>query len=506
MNPVLGKLGIQESNLGGFNGEWLGGGSPQRVVSPVDGEPLATVANVDPAGFEQVLAGCHRAFAAWRLVPAPKRGEVVKALGDELRRHKESLAELVTLEMGKTLREGLGEVQEMIDICDFAVGLSRQLYGRTMPSERRQHRLQEQWLPLGVVGVITAFNFPVAVWSWNAAIALVCGDTVLWKPSSKTPLAAIACTRIAERVLRRVRLRSGHLQPGRRQGQRDRRPDQPGSAGRAGLLHRLGARRAPRGPDWCRSASAGTSWNWAATARSSSAGRPTWRSPCASVYFGAIGTSGQRCTSTRRVIIHESVYDAFVARLCGMYGRTRIGDPRENRNLMGPLVDTGRRGRPSWRPSRPSRPRAGASSWAASACPTPADATSRPCLAEVPADLPMTREETFAPVLYLIKYRTLEEAIRIQNDVPQGLSSAIISDDLLEAELFLSAAGSDCGIANVNAGTSGAEIGGAFGGEKETGGGRESGSDAWKAYMRRQTSAINFSGKVELAQGITLEI
>ena len=504
MHAVLGKLGISETNLGGFNGEWLGGGSAQRVVSPVDGEVLATVVNVDRAGFEQVLAGCHRSFEAWRLVPAPKRGEVVKALGDELRRQKDALAELVTLEMGKTLREGLGEVQEMIDICDFAVGLSRQLYGRTMPSERRQHRLQEQWLPLGVVGVITAFNFPVAVWAWNTAIALVCGDPVLWKPSSKTPLCAIACTKIAQRVLARFGFDPAvcSLAIGKGSEIGDLINTDPrvalvsytGSVPGGRHVGRLVQERFGRhilelGGNGAVIVSAKGNLETALT----------------SVYFGAIGTSGQRCTSTRRVIIHESVYDTFVARLRGMYGRTRIGDPREGRNLMGPLVDTAAVDT-LMAAIETIKAQGGRILMGGERLPLPGGCYVSPCLAEVPAGLPMTREETFAPVLYLTRYRTIEEAIRIQNDVPQGLSSAIISDDLLETELFLSAAGSDCGIANVNAGTSGAEIGGAFGGEKETGGGRESGSDAWKAYMRRQTSAINFSGRVELAQGITLEI
>ena len=503
MTQVLGKLGISEQNLGGFNGEWLGGGSRQRVVSPVDGALLASVENVDRAGFEQVLAGCHRAYASWSLVPAPVRGQVVRELGDELRRNKAELAELVTLEMGKTLREGLGEVQEMIDICDFAVGLSRQLYGRTMPSERRLHRLQEQWLPLGVVGVITAFNFPVAVWAWNTAIALVCGDTVLWKPSSRTPLTAIACNRIAERVLRRL----GHdpavcsLTIGRGSDigdliNQDRRValvsytgSVPGGRHVGRLVQeRFGRHILELGGNGAVIVSHKGNLDVALT----------------SVYFGAIGTSGQRCTSTRRVIIHESVYDTFVSRLRGMYDRTRIGDPREARNLMGPLVDAGAVDT-LLTAIGTIKAQGGRILLGGERLPDPGGCFVTPCLAEVAADLPMTREETFAPILYLIRYGTLEEAIRIQNDVPQGLSSAIISDDLLETELFLSAAGSDCGLANVNTGTSGAEIGGAFGGEKETGGGRESGSDAWKAYMRRQTTAINFSGGLELAQGISLE-
>ena len=504
MHQVLGKLGLTESNLGGFNGEWLGSGSRQQVVSPVDGELLAEVVNVNPAEFAQVLAGCHQAFESWRLVPAPKRGEVVKELGDELRRNKEALAELVTLEMGKTLRESLGEVQEMIDICDFAVGLSRQLYGRTMPSERRQHRLQEQWLPLGVVGVITAFNFPVAVWSWNTAIALVCGDTVLWKPSSRTPLTAVACTRIAERVLRKFgfdpAICSLAIGKGSEIGDLINTDPRvalvsytgsvPGGRHVGGLVQeRFGRHILELGGNGAVIVSEKGNLETALRA----------------VYFGAIGTSGQRCTSTRRVIIHESIYDTFTSRLRELYGNTRIGDPRDGAVLMGPLVDQGAVDT-MLGAIETVKAQGGRILMGGERLPNPGGCYVTPCLAEVPAELPMTREETFAPLLYLTRYRTIEEAIRIQNDVPQGLSSAIISDDMNETELFLSAAGSDCGIANVNTGTSGAEIGGAFGGEKETGGGRESGSDAWKAYMRRQTSAINFSGGVELAQGITLEL
>jgi len=504
MHQVLGKLGLTESNLGGFNGEWLGSGSRQQVVSPVDGELLAEVVNVNPAEFAQVLAGCHQAFESWRLVPAPKRGEVVKELGDELRRNKEALAELVTLEMGKTLRESLGEVQEMIDICDFAVGLSRQLYGRTMPSERRQHRLQEQWLPLGVVGVITAFNFPVAVWAWNTAIALVCGDTLLWKPSSRTPLTAVACTRIAERVLRKFgfdpAICSLAIGKGSEIGDLINTDPRvalvsytgsvPGGRHVGGLVQeRFGRHILELGGNGAVIVSEKGNLETALRA----------------VYFGAIGTSGQRCTSTRRVIVHESIYDTFTSRLRELYGNTRIGDPRDGAVLMGPLVDQGAVDT-MLGAIETVKAQGGRILMGGERLPNPGGCYVTPCLAEVPAELPMTREETFAPLLYLTRYRTIEEAIRIQNDVPQGLSSAIISDDMNETELFLSAAGSDCGIANVNTGTSGAEIGGAFGGEKETGGGRESGSDAWKAYMRRQTSAINFSGGVELAQGITLEL
>lgn len=504
MEKVLAKLGIAEHNLGGFHGEWIGSGRNQDVVSPVDGATLATVANITKEEFDAVLARTHEAWKSWRLVPAPKRGEVVKELGDELRRNKEALAELVTLEMGKTLREGLGEVQEMIDICDLAVGLSRQLYGLTMPSERRMHRLQEQWHPLGVVGVITAFNFPVAVWSWNTAIALVCGDTVLWKPSSKTPLTAIACTRIAERVL----LKFGYdpaicsLAIGRGSDIGDLINTDP----RVALVSYTGS--VPGGRHVGRLVQERFGRHILELGGNGAvivSEKGDLETALTSVYFGAIGTSGQRCTSTRRVIVHESIYDGFVARLKDMYAKTRIGDPRDANNLMGPLVDGGAVAT-MLEAIGTIKAQGGTILAGGERLPLPGGCYITPCLAEVPAELPMTREETFAPVLYLTRYKTIEEAIAIQNDVPQGLSSAIITNDMRESELFLSAAGSDCGIANVNTGTSGAEIGGAFGGEKETGGGRESGSDAWKAYMRRQTSAINFSGKVELAQGITLEL
>ena len=501
---VLRDLGIEDRNPGGFAGEWIASGRAVPVISPVDGEPLASVAQVTGEDLEVLLDRCHRAFLGWREVPAPKRGEVVRSLGEELRAHKESLGRLVSLEMGKALREGLGEVQEMIDICDFAVGLSRQLYGLTMPSERRRHRLQEQWHPLGVVGVITAFNFPVAVWSWNAALALVCGDTVLWKPSSKTPLTALAVTRIARRVLER----HGHdpavcsLAVGKGSEIGDLVSADP----RVALVSYTGS--VPGGRHVGRMVQERfgrlileLGGNNAVVVSDKGDLDIALRS----VYFGAIGTSGQRCTSTRRVIVHESVYDEFTARLGALYARTSIGDPLDDANLMGPLVD---------RKAVATMIEAIEAARAQGARVLMGGETLRlrggcyvtPCLVEAPADLPVAREETFAPVLYLMKYRTLEEAIAIQNAVPQGLSSAIITNDLRESERFLSAAGSDCGIANVNTGTSGAEIGGAFGGEKETGGGRESGSDAWKAYMRRQTNVLNFSGSIELAQGIRLDV
>ncbi|HWQ08392.1 MAG TPA: aldehyde dehydrogenase family protein, partial [Holophaga sp.] len=398
--------------------------------------------------------------------------------------------------------EGLGEVQEMIDICDFAVGLSRQLYGLTMPSERKGHRMQEQWHPLGVVGVITAFNFPVAVWSWNTAIALICGDTVLWKPSSRTPLTAIACTRIAAEVLRSFGYDPAicSLAIGRGSDIGDLINSDP----RVALVSYTG------------SVSGGRHVGKLVQERFGKAilelggnnavivtGNADLDIALQAIYFGAIGTAGQRCTSTRRILAHESVYDVLVARLRQLYEKTRIGSPLDDANIMGPLVDKDAV-RTYLDAIETVKQQGGRILCGGESLPEAGGCYVTPCLAEVEPGLPIVREETFAPLLYLMKYHTLEEAIALQNGVPQGLSSAIITNDLIEAETFLSAVGSDCGIANVNAGTNGAEIGGAFGGEKETGGGRESGSDAWKTYMRRQTSAINFSGRMELAQGITL--
>ena len=501
---ILRALGIEERNPGGFAGAWVGSGKVQQVVSPVDGSPLASVVNVTREEFDGILAKAHAAFASWRTVPAPKRGEVVKAIGEELRAQKEPLARLVSLEMGKTLREALGEVQEMIDICDFAVGLSRQLYGLTMPSERRQHRLQEQWHPLGVVGVITAFNFPVAVWSWNAALALVCGDTVLWKPSSKTPLTAIAVTKIARRALERF----GHdpaicsLTIGRGSDIGDLINADP----RVALVSYTGS--VPGG----RHVGKLVQERFGRLILELGGNNAVIVSDKAdldiairAVYFGAIGTSGQRCTSTRRVILHESVYERFVERLKALYGETTIGDPLAYDTLMGPLVDRDAVAT-MLKAIETAKGQGATVLYGGEPLEKAGGCYVTPCLVAAGNDLPIVKEETFAPILYLTTYRTIEEAIALQNGVPQGLSSAIVTNDFRETELFLSAEGSDCGIANVNTGTSGAEIGGAFGGEKETGGGRESGSDAWKAYMRRQTNALNFSGRLELAQGITLEI
>ena len=489
---------------GGFHGSWIGSGRDQVVVSPVTGEPIGTVTNITADEFETILARCHAAFLQWRTVPAPRRAEVVRAIGDALRAEKERLAELVTMEMGKTLREARGEVQEMIDICDFAVGLSRQLYGRTMPSERAMHRLQEQWHPLGVVGVITAFNFPAAVWSWNTAIALVAGDTVLWKPSSKTPLTAVACTRIAARVLARFGYDPAicSLVVGKGSEIGDLINTDP----RVALVSYTGS--VPGGRHVGRLVQERFGRHILELGGNNAvivSDKANLEMARQAVYFGAIGTSGQRCTSTRRVIIHRSIYDRFVASLVEAYKRTTIGDPRDEKTIMGPLVD--RQAVDTMMAAIETvKAQGGTVRFGGERLTSQGDCYVTPCIVEAGTELPIVREETFAPILYVTPYDTFEQAVEYQNAVPQGLSSAIFTDDANEAERFLSVTGSDCGIANVNAGTSGAEIGGAFGGEKETGGGRESGSDAWKAYMRRQTTTINFSGRTELAQGITLEI
>ena len=500
---ILEPLGLSANNSGGMDGRWVSNGPRQTVISPVDGAPVADVTQVTSADLERIIQRCFDAFETWREVPAPKRGEVVKELGLEVKQHQSALAQLVTLEMGKPLREAMGEVQEMIDIFDLAVGLSRQQYGLTMPSERRLHRLQEQWHPLGAAGVITAFNFPVAVWSWNAALALVCGDTVLWKPSSKTPLSAIACTLMAQRVLVRhgypAEICSLAIGAGSQIGDRlttDLRLaliSYTGSVARGRQVGQLVQARFGRhilelGGNNAVIVSDKADLDMALQA----------------VYFGAIGTAGQRCTTTRRVIVQQNIYKAFVERLVKLYAQTAIGDPFDSRYVMGPLVDT--HAVENMLSAMDTAKDQGARVlWGGEKLALPGGCYVTPCLVEATNHQPIVREETFAPILYLMTYDTFETAIALHNDVPQGLSGAVITNDLLESERFLSAGGAHCGIANVNAGTSGAEIGGAFGGEKETGGGRESGSDAWKAYMRRQTNTINFSGAMELAQGIRLD-
>ena len=503
MQDVLRRLGIESTNAGGYCGEWIGSGDKLDSVSPIDGQVLASVAQVTPDEYGRISARAHEAFLKWRSVPAPVRGETIRRFGLALREVKADLGALVTIEMGKIRAEGEGEAQEMIDICDFAVGLSRQLYGLTMHSERPGHRMYEQWHPLGVVGVISAFNFPVAVWSWNCALAATCGDATLWKPSSSTPLTAIACAKIAERVCREAgvdpAIFSLVIGRGSTVGERllaDRRVPLVSATGSCEMGYRVGSVVGER---------------LGRTILELGGNNAIIVTPHAdmklvipAILFGAVGTAGQRCTSTRRIIVHDSVYDELREKLVAAYRQIRIGNPLEPNTLMGPLID----------------PKAVKVMFAAlerikqeggeilqggeklDGRDYPGGCYVTPCIAAARNDSAIVQEETFAPILYLITYRTLEEAIAYHNGVPQGLSSAIFTRNLLEAEEFLSCRGSDCGIANVNIGTSGAEIGGAFGGEKETGGGRESGSDAWKAYMRRQTNTINYSTELPLAQGI----
>ncbi|HVT74793.1 MAG TPA: aldehyde dehydrogenase family protein [Lacunisphaera sp.] len=494
--PSLG-LSLRSTNAGVFAGTWGGTGPVLEKHSPIDGSLLGRVRQASPADYERAAAAAQRAFLAWRDVPAPKRGEVVRQLGAALRAHKAALGRLVSLEAGKIIAEGEGEVQEMIDICDFATGLSRQLHGLVIASERPGHRMLEQWHPLGVVGIISAFNFPVAVWSWNSALAAVCGDATLWKPSEKTPLTAIACIRLAEKVCR-----ANGVDPaifslvtgdGPAVGElltHDPRLPLVSATGSTRMGRRVGEVVAQRFGRSLLELGGNNAIIVAPSADLKLAQR--------AVLFGAVGTAGQRCTSTRRIIVHESIRAKFTAALVKAYAQLPIGNPLRPGTLVGPLIDEaavrtmqealaevkrlGGRVRCGGRRRR--------------------GLYVEPAIVEARNDWPVVQHETFAPILYVMGYRTLDEAIALQNGVPQGLSSAIFTTDLREAERFLAARGSDCGIANVNIGTSGAEIGGAFGGEKETGGGRESGSDAWKAYMRRQTVTVNFSDALPLAQGI----
>jgi aldehyde dehydrogenase (NAD+) len=519
MSSFLKTLGIEGENLGGFNGEWFGSGPTLNVITPIDGSKIARVKQVSEDEYDKIAARAHEAFLKWREVPAPKRGEVVRQLGNRLREVKKELGALVTLEMGKIIAEGEGEVQEMVDICDFACGLSRQLYGLTMHSERFHHRMYEQWHPLGVVGVISAFNFPVAVWAWNSAIAGVCGDSTLWKPASKTPLTAIACTKIAAEVCK-----ANDVDPavfslvvgkGSTVGEKllhDKRIPLVSATGSCQMGYRVGevvGKRLGR------------------TILELGGNNAIIVTPSAnmdlvlpSILFGAVGTAGQRCTSTRRIIAHASIRDELVGRLCKAYEGIRIGDPRKSETLMGPLV-THAAVKDMQNAIARVKKEGGEILHGGEKLDGPDHPGGHyvtPCIAAAKNEFDIVQEETFAPILYIITYGSsskgragvspanavheIDQAIALHNNVPQGLSSAIFSNHLRETERFLSHAGSDCGIANVNIGTSGAEIGGAFGGEKETGGGRESGSDAWKAYMRRQTNTVNWSTELPLAQGI----
>ena len=502
-STLLKKLGLQSINPGVFCGEWLGSGKPLPSLSPIDGCVLATVRTATENDYERTARRAQDAFRKWQLVPVPKRGEIVRHLGNALRDAKSDLGRLVTLEAGKILAEGEGEVQEMIDICDFAVGLSRQLYGLTIASERPQHRMMEQWHPLGIVGIVTAFNFPVAVWAWNSALAAVCGDSTIWKPSSQTPLTAIATIKIAERICRAndvdPAIFSLVIGDGATVGERlINDPSVPlisatgsSSMGRhvgEVVTRRLGRTLLELGGNNAIIVAPSADLNLAMRA----------------ILFGAVGTAGQRCTTTRRIIVHESIRAKLTRRLADAYRQVPIGNPLQPGTLMGPLINT-RAVQDMQDALAAVRAQGGQILYGGEplkGARYPGGCYVRPCLVAAPHNLKIVHEETFAPILYLIPYRTLDQAIAYHNEVPQGLSSAIFTNDLREAEQFLSARGSDCGIANVNIGTSGAEIGGAFGGEKETGGGRESGSDSWKTYMRRQTATINYSKELPLAQGI----
>ncbi len=510
MKDVLEALGIGDLNSGASTGSWIEGcsGSVLDSVSPIDGRRIAGVKQCETEEYEQVVSTAEAAFEYWRMVPAPKRGEIVRQIGLELRKHKEELGRLVTLEMGKILQEGLGEVQEMIDICDFAVGLSRQLYGLTTHSERGRHRMYEQWHPLGIVGVISAFNFPVAVWSWNTMLALACGDVVIWKPSSKTPLTACACQNITAKVLKRNQLPEGicNLVIGRGATvgdrlSRDRRIPLISATGSTPMGQRLGGIVGER-LGRCILELGGNNAIIVTPDADLSLAIPN-------IAFGAVGTAGQRCTSTRRIIVHESVAGRLVEKLVAAYGTIRIGDPLKDGTLMGPMVDQGAV-RDMMEAMENVRQQGGEILCGGEVLDGPGYESGcyvTPAIARVRNELEIVQEETFAPLLYIITYSgEVQNAVDLQNDVPQGLSSAIFTNNLLESESFLSHIGSDCGIANVNIGTSGAEIGLAFGGEKDTGGGRESGSDSWKYYMRRQSNTLNWSGETALAQGISFDV
>ncbi len=504
----LTQLKIQKNNNGVSTGLLWPKAKGEKInsFSPVDGKLIAAVTGADKNNYDSVIAKAQTAFAVWRQWPAPKRGEIVRQVGEELRKNKQPLGELVSYEMGKSLQEGLGEVQEMIDICDFAVGLSRQLHGLTMHSERPGHRMYEQYHPLGIVGVISAFNFPVAVWSWNAALAWVCGDVCVWKPSEKTPLCSIACQNIIQSVFKKNNVPEGVsniIIGGRNVGEwMSNDPRMPlvsatgstrmGKAVGKAVGERLGRSLLELGGNNAIIITKNADLDMALIGAA----------------FGAVGTAGQRCTSTRRLIIHESVYNKFKEKLVHAYGQLKIGNPLNEKNHVGPLID---KDAVKMYLDAIEKCKAEGGKFIVeggvikgkgfeSGCYV------QPCIAEAKNQFSIVQHETFAPILYLMKYKTLDEAIAMQNGVPQGLSSAIMTNNLREAEAFLSQAGSDCGIANVNIGTSGAEIGGAFGGEKETGGGRESGSDAWKVYMRRQTNTINYTDKLPLAQGIKFDL
>jgi len=503
----LAELGIEGTLSGSYAGEWLDcRGDELEVFSPADGSRIAIVKQATAAEYETVAEAAHQAFLRWRGIPAPIRGEYVRRIGEEMRKHKDALGKIISLEMGKIYQEGLGEVQEAIDIADFAVGQSRMLYGLSMHSERPQHAMREQWHPLGVVGVISAFNFPAAVWAWNSMLALICGDSCLWKPSSKTPLTAIAMTKVAAKVLEPegwgalVGLVVGR---GSEVGEimlNDKRVPLISATGSCAVGKHVAERLASR----YGRAILELGGNNAVVVLEDADLEMAFRS----TLFGAVGTAGQRCTSTRRILIQKSVKDEFVSKLVEFYGKVPIGNPLTDGTLMGPLIDQG--AVDDVLASIEAVKEAGGKILCGGEQVYPEDCEGgtymTPCIAEVQNEWQVVQNETFGPLLYIIEVEDLDDAIAKHNAVPQGLSSCIFTMNMRHGEKFISAVGSDCGIANINLGTSGAEIGGAFGGEKETGGGRESGSDAWKAYMRRQTNTVNWGSELPLAQGISFDL
>ena len=508
IKTILKNLAVEPKQKGcSTGGQWMGSGSEIAAVSPVDGSLLGNVQTATVEDYENLIERAEHAFLSFRKIPAPQRGELVRQFGNKLREKKLDLGQLVSWEMGKSLQEGLGEVQEMIDICDFAVGLSRQLHGVTMTSERPAHRLYEQYHPLGIVGIISAFNFPVAVWSWNVALAWVCGNVCIWKPSEKTPLCSIACQNIIAEVLKENNIPEGVscvLNGGAEVGQW-MAEDQ-----RISLLSATGSTR--MGKDVAQRVGARLGKSLLELGGNNAiiiTPNADLDTAMRAAVFGAVGTCGQRCTSTRRLIVHESIFDAFTEVLQKAYQQLRIGNPLDEKNHVGPLIDTDA---VKMYKEALDQVDAQGGSWLVPGGVLPSaeygsECYVKPAVALIEHDAPIVHRETFAPILYIMQYKgEIEEAIAIQNEVKQGLSSSIMSLNMRETETFLSHWGSDCGIANVNIGTSGAEIGGAFGGEKETGGGRESGSDAWKVYMRRQTNTINYSDALPLAQGIVFDL
>jgi aldehyde dehydrogenase (NAD+) len=508
MKTILTQLGLSDQINGISTGNiaWAGKGKAIESISPVDRKTIGTVSLSSREDYDKVINQAQQAFRIWSAIPAPKRGEIIRQVGDALRSNKDALGKLVSYEMGKSLQEGWGEVQEMIDICDFAVGLSRQLYGLTMHSERPHHRMYEQYHPLGIVGIISAFNFPVAVWAWNTMLAWVCGDVCIWKPSEKTPLSAIACQKIIAEVFEKNNVPEGvsclvigDVETGKWMAEDTRvalvsatGSTRMGRSVAVAVANRLGRSLLELGGNNAMIISPDASLELAIP----------------SIVFGAVGTAGQRCTSTRRLIVHATIYDAVKEKLKKAYAQLKVGNPLDTTNHVGPLID--QQAVEAFVNAIENAKTQGGNILAGGDVLKGKDFSSgcyvNPCIIEMPNQSDIVLKETFAPILYIMKYEQLEEAISMQNHAPQGLSSSIFTNQVREAEQFLSATGSDCGIANVNIGTSGAEIGGAFGGEKETGGGRESGSDAWKAYMRRQTNTINYGATMPLAQGIRFDI